>query len=508
MRIATFIICFLLPFAAFAQEASEAETVLETEAEVEPVAEEAAGEETPAGEEDLKAIEARLEELEARDKAREQELADLKQEHMEFEEEMALAALEQGVEDIETTEALRIFGFFDLTFAKTFYNKGEPYSMYIPDKSGFVLSNFNVFLQSQMTNTLEVLGELHFSFRPLGNETGWEVAGMPGTEYEREDTSVFETNNTAWFRLGGLDIVRIYLKYAPVDAFNVIAGRYLTPYGIWNIDHGSPVVIPARWPWMQIREIVPASQLGLQVYGRFFPGDSVYLDYAVTVSNGRGPVDTLQDLDENKGLGLKLAGTYQGKNAEISVGGYGYFGRYTDIKKVVHVNGISEHEGLSEDTPMLVELVETVSYDEYIVSGHLLAKAFGLRLQSEIVYKYVDMHNPPAMQQDNMLFAGGTGLETWFSPSHTSLAYYGLLAYELPLGDRLGPLRVTPYFLAEDCVADDSQPLLNMRLIAVGLNLKPSPYVVLKAEWVLGVPYSDKFESNINAISAQLAVSF
>ena len=39
------------------------------------------------------------------------------------------------------------------------------------------------------------------------------------------------------------------------------------------------------------------------------------------------------DLDENKATGLRLRLSYIKNNVEVSLGGYGYMGDYTDNKK-------------------------------------------------------------------------------------------------------------------------------------------------------------------------------
>ncbi|MCP4675327.1 MAG: hypothetical protein GY854_07440 [Deltaproteobacteria bacterium] len=459
---------------------------------------------------ELEALKKRVKQLEAKDAARDEEVEGLKAAQEEMIDEQAMAGYEEGTED-SFEQMFDIYGFFDLTFAKTFFDKGSPYTAFIPEKSSFGMSNFNVYLRSRMTETLSALGELRFSFLPLGKDEDYEYIGpdgepMPDYEYERVETWVSDPFSTSYYRQGGVAIERIHLTYAPVDWFTIIAGRFITPSGIWNVDHGSPVVLPVRLPWMQIRELVPSAQLGVQVAGRLFPTDQLFFDYAITLSNGRGPIDTVQDLDENKGVGLKLKLSYSGNRFRIAAGGYGYYGRYTDSKKVIRVFGLSPD--VAEDKPLQFEIVDTSVYDEYCVASDLLIEAFGVRVQSEYTVQYKNRIVAEPMDTEDVLFSGASPLDTLYEASSIGHDVYVLLAYELPLHTWISPVRITPYFMYEYGVVSDMAPYINMTQYIWGLNVKPSPFVVLKAEGMMGVSGTDLFGSNLYVISAQIAVSF
>jgi hypothetical protein len=107
------------------------------------------------------------------------------------------------------------------------------------------------------------------------------------------------------------------------------------------------------------------------VHGRVFPSDRTLFDYAFTVSNGRGPIEEVYDLDNNKGLGLRLRLGYDGSKFDFEIGTYGYMGKYTDKKVTWNIMGFAE--------------VDTESYDEYTGTASLLIKFYGVRLQSEFV---------------------------------------------------------------------------------------------------------------------------
>ena len=280
------------------------------------------------------------------------------------------------------------------------------------DATSFIMTNLNLYFGSKMTDTLSTLVELRFSFLPHGHEVSYEAGEY--SEYERVDTTVNDPSNNKELRLGGVAIEQAHLTWKPADVFGIVAGYYLTPYGIWNIDHGTPLLIPIREPYMQYSQIVPLHQLGLQLFGRAWPADRFYLDYAITLSNGRGPIDTVQDLDENKAVGLRLRGVAEGDNVTFALGGYGYFGKYTDIKRVV-----------TSFTPFAVVQETTESYAEFIGALDLLLEFYGVRLQSEYIRKLVRYDERPPRSATS----GASG----YRPNYIHQSVYGLLAWTLPL---------------------------------------------------------------------------
>lgn len=397
--------------------------------------------------------------------------------------------LDRAIMSTTAEERFKLYGFFSLTFTRDFPDEDSMLNGLAPEKTSFVIPSFNLYLRSEMTETLTTLAELRFTFLPHGAEKDLELAGV--SEYERVDNTFVYQHIYKEIRIGGVGIERLHLTWQPRDWFGVLAGYFLTPYGIWNIDHGTPVLIPVREPFMQYSELVPLHQLGLQIFGRVWPAQRVSLDYAVTFSNGRGPVDTVQDLDENKGLGLRLRLLAEGDEYTIGLGGYGYYGDYTDLKKVI-----------TSVTPQFtVEQQITNSYSELIGALDLLIETHGVRVQSEYARRLnrYSEHRPERSVMSGVM--GG------YQPDYINQSVYVLLAWTLPLHQWLMQMTLTPYFEVDYSYADDTIEGAEAIIILGGLNFKPSPYVVLKAEGGM-VNSINSSQLDLSYVSGQMAVSF
>lgn len=93
------------------------------------------------------------------------------------------------------------------------------------------------------------------------------------------------------------------LEYYLNQYLNFRLGRFLTPGGIWNVDHYPPFVLTQERP-QHIRKIFPQLQDGLQLLGSTHVA-SVTTDYILYVSNGQGNTGH-GDGNEDKAVGARL----------------------------------------------------------------------------------------------------------------------------------------------------------------------------------------------------------
>lgn len=390
-----------------------------------------------------------------------------------------------------STRLLSVYGFFDLTFEWIFPHDGSFFDGLLNEHPSFAVQGLNLYFYSVMTDTLSAIAELRFTFYPLGQVKSFEVNEL-GMSYERVDTYVQNQFTEEEFRLGGVLIERVHLTYRPLEWLGIIAGHYLTPCGIWNIDHGSPLLIPVRHPFMHTRKYIPLAQTGIQLFGRIIPKPGQYIDYGFTLSNGRGPMDTILDFDRNKGLGLRLSYTWESTQGKISVGGYGYRGDVTDHKQI-----------LVSTEPFNVDTVNTLRYTEFVGELDLLVEFFNFRFQTEFLRGRINY-------DDDLRPVRAASRGVGYQPDYIYQDVYFMLAYTLPLERYLGTFEITPYFLYELSDIDDAavDDLLSHIFIA-GLNLRPSPYVVLKLEYTDKItPYWENHGADFRIVSAQMAVSF
>ena len=371
---------------------------------------------------------------------------------------------------------LHLYGFYDMELM--WRHIGKKFTLGNKENANsplqFFNQNFNLYLASQMTDTVSFLGEVRFTFMPNGAESSQMVG-----DWSRTSTTYTDPYTQNDITLGGVKIERVGITWSPFEFLGVNAGYFITPYGIWHEDHGSPVRLSILPPFenntVTPREVMgvfplPDAQLGLMFFGQVMPGDYISLNYALTVSNGRGPADTVIDYDDNKGLGLRLKLSYKRPNVEISAGGYGYFGEYTDRQKGSASGGESDSGGMGSGYYVAEQ------YKEYAVSADLLFLFYGVRLQAEYIahrVRYTDEGRPTDAMNN-----------ATFVPDYAGNYVYGLLGYQLPLERWLKAMTLTPYFGAEFDMPKDYMDALKNFVIWFGLNFSPCPAVSLKVEGV------------------------
>ena len=116
---------------------------------------------------------------------------------------------------------------------------------------------------------------------------------------------------------GNIYLAKAFLEYKHSDAFLVRAGKFLSPFGIYNERHdATPTFLSTFLP----QSVYGNKELSFGGKGRLFAKHSTGVQalgnltageweakYQVYLSNGRGPNDSEQDNNANKGLGWRLA---------------------------------------------------------------------------------------------------------------------------------------------------------------------------------------------------------
>lgn len=392
-------------------------------------------------------------------------------ERQEQEAHLDFSDLEADLSDVSGSEPeIDIYGFTDFTYVH--YLKNEVSST----RPTFSIGNFNLFLGSELGSNWRALGEVRFLYLPHGaldRDSGSNI-----------DTTVLDyADHYRPMRWGGVEIERIWLEHTFHPLITVRAGQWLTPYGIWNVDHGSPVIISIGRPFIVGEELLPERQTGVEGYGSFFV-DATKLGYHLTLSNGRGPKDTYADLDNNKAIGGRLFLENSSLLGKLSLGASTYLGRYTDrtTEVIVHSDG-SVGFGNTLQT----------RYDELAVAADLKWEYEGLQVQSEAVVQEVAF--------DDAARATFPLDPTSSVPDYRRWGVYGSAGY------RTDFFNAMPYVHAEYYSPAPDSLFVRGSVFGLwfGVNIRPIPAVVFKAQYTQAF-----FErgSTISYLMTQLAWSF
>jgi hypothetical protein len=181
---------------------------------------------------------------------------------------------------------LTIHGFSDVT---AYTDRIQRSGMSDSTGSGAIIGQFDLYLVSRLAENLSFLGE-----------------------------AVFETQDNGEV---GVDLERMYLRYAWSDYFHLAAGRTHTALGYWNevFHHGSllqpTVERPEALKFEDDGGILPVHSVGFEVGGRVGFEDWA-TEYVGNVGNGRAPrrdlVQNGGDSNGAKSAGLKLSLVHSG----------------------------------------------------------------------------------------------------------------------------------------------------------------------------------------------------
>ena len=388
----------------------------------------------------------------------------------------SLSASGASASDQGDYHRLDLYGFADFTYMRSL---GDSTTL-SPSTSTFAVGNLNLYMASELGDEWRSLIEVRFMYLPNGGQPSPSLLG-PTT-----DTTVFDNSDygrpVQW---GGIHIERAWLERTFHKFLTVRVGHWLTPYGIWNVDHGSPVVIGIGRPFIVGEALFPASQTGIEVYGTA-DIDRLQLGYHLTLSNGRGPSSTTTDLDSNKALGARLFLRHESAFGSLSVGTAFYRGRYT-----------SKYLDLGTDatgTPAIASVIDS-EYDELSLSADLKWQWGGLLVQGEVI------ENEVAYTPAGRTVSALTGAPA-FNSDYRRWGAYGLAGY------RFAFLGVMPYAGAGYYKEGSPSWIPKLWDFWLGLNVRPTPRVVLKLQYTHVHFYLDQPTHDAKMMMAQTAWSF
>jgi hypothetical protein len=355
----------------------------------------------------------------------------------------------------------------------------------VNDRTTFVLGNLNLYFDFKPDPAWQVLTEVRFTAYPHGVETS--LGNPVGGQYERTDTEVLDIASPATasqFRWGSIFIERAYAQWSYDERFNVRVGQFLTPYGIWNVDHGTPTLIALMMPHFVSAETFPARQLGVNLHGAFL-SSAWEFGYDAYVSNGR--TATQFDFTEDKAFGARLRASRMAP-LPLTLGTSFYYGQIDDItKRIVSF------------APFEVQRDIVIEGTEWGIGVDVSLDVDALRIRSEAMTRQIRFE-PGKRPPRSGSMPGST------SPDNNEYDAYLLAAYQLPvLG--LEPFAYGEYDHVPSPYGDDQM------VLALGLNIHFTAFAQLKTE-VARVLFFDinadgNFsDNNMTLLFSRLAVAF
>lgn len=376
-------------------------------------------------------------------------------------------------------------GFTDFSFIANVSRRSDAESTAAYRYPSFSIGNLNLYMNAALADSWRLLAEVRFLYLPQGSTNFPQNGGTQVVPYDATALDYADDNRPlSW---GGIQVQRVQIDFTPHPLLNFRFGQWLTPVGIWNVDHGSPTVIGVFRPYIIGQGLFPERQTGIQISGEW-TGETNQLGYFATVSNGRGPSDAYADLDKNKGVGGRL---YWNNTAlgSLTLGVSAYKGTYTSSNRQYLV------QQPANAAPQLVtENPITQQYREQAIAADARWDYQGLLVQGEVMQREVVFSDGYRPAQNGLTFA-----------DYRERGYYVLAGYRTPW------LGVMPFATIEG-YNFASQPFVPPAMAeSIGLNIRPKPTIVAKLQYHVSQvgPDSDQpLRGVLKRVLMQLAVAF
>ena len=390
--------------------------------------------------------------------ALEQQIADQKRQIEAMQAEHAAAEAASVVDTSESEHPkLSIYGFLD-TGIQYLKSDAGPLHDFIQTPLTFVSGYTNLYFDARPDPAWRSLVEVRLTLYPNGT-----VSGLNMTSTRVMDTT--SPSGHSYVSWNSIIIDRAWLQWTMNDHLALQAGYLLTPYGIWNVDHGTPTLISLVLPSMQVEEAIPQHQIGVQALGNFIRSNWE-LDYHAYITNGRttGIVDTKWQ----KALGGRLVLRRSGE-LRLAVGTSGFYGSTRDQDLSLSVQN---NPGTGEPEAWFIK-TDTVAYHEWSVGADVSLDWRGFRIRTETLTRHI-------MYQDGLHAPVSLGEPGTYDPNHYSHYAYIITAYRFAT-------HYEPYLFFD---YNDSNPQASMQ--KAGTNFSGGLNIYFTAAAMLKMQYADQ----------------
>jgi hypothetical protein len=373
-----------------------------------------------------------------------------------------------------------ISGFADFGIAHKFIPKTSLWNKIEgPWDGSFAIGNFNAYLSKNLNASFRTMGEVRFLYLPNGIQPADPEA------IGRYDGSAPDYNDfNRPLQWGGVEIERVYLEWSIHPQLSLRVGQFLTPYGIWNVDHGSPTVIPIERPFVIGIEIFPERQTGFEAFGRYEIGSASTLGYHLTLSNGDGPASEWFDPDKNKAVGARVY--WENRSlGELRVGASAYYG-LTISYTIFRPDGLQYPQKINSQFWRLSWAADAQW------------KYKGLHVQGEILTQQRKW-----TEQGRTLIPNNANGQPAYFADWQSWGLYVLAGYRLPW------FGIMPYALIMTGTFNISALRMSPINGTFGINIRPVDSVVVKVEYIHTHPFRNTyFKDELRRLGAQVAWAF
>jgi hypothetical protein len=348
-------------------------------------------------------------------------------------------------------EKLSLYGFMDMGLQRSW---GDEVSTTLAGstETTFVLGNINLYIDAKPIRDWRALTEVRFTLFPQGSENSFE---SPLEPYTRTDTNVVDVTSAggglAYVQWGSIVLERAHIDYSAADWLTIRTGYFLTPYGIWNVDHGTPTLIALTSPAFVVVGMWPNHQTGVEAFGTLLSPPWTW-GWHLYVSNGRTP--TQVDVTDDKLLGGRLF-VRTTRPYRMQLGLSGFAGSAEDQKKVV-----------DDPVTLAVRREKVWAYDEQGLGMDLSVDVGDLRLRSEVLMRQVFYE--PGFREPRFDFGPAADRREWGA--------YVMGAYRLPWAG-LEPFAVVDFLRWPIPIGEA------LILPSIGCNVHFNEAVQLKMQW-------------------------
>ena len=360
----------------------------------------------------------------------------------------------------EADHKFQLYGYTDLGLDRVWGQSGTALGAFLDsyNATSFVIGNLDLYMDAQPVQGWRSLVEVRFTNAPQGQVTG--LGGLGGG-FSRVNTRQVDPNASTvnQYIIGGYTVIeRAQIDWTDFDFFKVRAGLFLTPFGIWNMDHGTPTLISLTLPQALAFNMFPSQQTGIMVSGSRQAGPWE-LGYMGTVSNGRQELQNFSISDGALGFGARLYANNDSGNVVMKFGVSGYTDAVRDQE--IDLTGLE---------PATISTKSTFSYREFTGGLDVSLDIGPTRIRSELVARHVQ-YDKGLHEAGNQLTAPGS-----FLPNRYETSAYLLVAHQLPVlglepfavvDSIYGPLGVGDFVLAP----------------SIGLNIHFNGSVQLKTQF-------------------------